>query len=135
MKILLTTIRHQIDSPSGSARIAHDESVALARRGHEVWVLAEAHRSDLDEYEVDGEGRLVEEIRSEGLAEARLEERAEASDVERRVGVVASARRSGVGEALMRALHEEARERGVRRVWLEVIVENTAAFTRRLIGP
>jgi GNAT superfamily N-acetyltransferase len=44
------------------------------------------------------------------------------------VGVVSSARRSGVGEALMRALHEQARERGVRRVWLEVIVENTAAF-------
>ena len=44
------------------------------------------------------------------------------------VGVVADARRSGVGEALMRALHEQARERGVRRVWLEVIVENTGAF-------
>jgi GNAT superfamily N-acetyltransferase len=44
------------------------------------------------------------------------------------VGVVASARRSGVGEALMRDLHEQARERGVRRVWLEVIVENTGAF-------
>ena len=28
----------------------------------------------------------------------------------------------------MRALHEQARERGVRRVWLEVIVENTAAL-------
>jgi GNAT superfamily N-acetyltransferase len=44
------------------------------------------------------------------------------------VGVVAVARRSGVGETLMRALHEQARERGVRRVWLEVIVENTGAF-------
>jgi GNAT superfamily N-acetyltransferase len=44
------------------------------------------------------------------------------------VGVVASARRSGVGEALMHALHEQGRERGVRRVWLEVIVENTSAF-------
>jgi GNAT superfamily N-acetyltransferase len=44
------------------------------------------------------------------------------------VGVVAAARRSGVGEALMRGLHEQARERGVRRVWLEVIVENTGAF-------
>ncbi len=44
------------------------------------------------------------------------------------VGVVSSARRSGVGETLMRALHEEARERGVRRVWLEVIVENAGAF-------
>jgi GNAT superfamily N-acetyltransferase len=45
------------------------------------------------------------------------------------VGVVAGARRSGVGEALMRALHEQARERSVRRVWLEVIVENAGAFT------
>jgi ribosomal protein S18 acetylase RimI-like enzyme len=43
------------------------------------------------------------------------------------VGVVASARRGGVGEALMRAVHEEARSRGIERVWLEVIVENTAA--------
>src|SRR5262249_46060372 len=31
------------------------------------------------------------------------------------VGVVPSARRTGVGEALMRALHEQARELGVRR--------------------
>jgi ribosomal protein S18 acetylase RimI-like enzyme len=44
------------------------------------------------------------------------------------VGVVTAARRSGVGEALMHALHEQARERGVRRVWLEVMVENTGAF-------
>jgi ribosomal protein S18 acetylase RimI-like enzyme len=44
------------------------------------------------------------------------------------VGVVTAARRSGVGEALMRALHEQARERGVRRVWLEVIDRNLGAF-------
>jgi GNAT superfamily N-acetyltransferase len=44
------------------------------------------------------------------------------------VGVVASARRAGIGEALMRAVHEEARSRGVERVWLEVIAENTGAF-------
>jgi ribosomal protein S18 acetylase RimI-like enzyme len=44
------------------------------------------------------------------------------------IGVVARARRSGVGEALMQALHDQARERDVRRVWLEVIVENTGAF-------
>jgi GNAT superfamily N-acetyltransferase len=45
------------------------------------------------------------------------------------IGVVPSARRTGAGEALMRALHEEALQRGVERVWLEVIVENTAART------
>jgi hypothetical protein len=45
------------------------------------------------------------------------------------IGVVPAARRSGVGEALMRALHEEARQRRVERVWLEVIVENAAAQT------
>ena len=44
------------------------------------------------------------------------------------VGVVPAARRSGIGEALMHALHDEARARGVRRVWLEVIVENAGAF-------
>jgi GNAT superfamily N-acetyltransferase len=44
------------------------------------------------------------------------------------VGVIPSARRSGVGEALMRAVHDEARGRGIQRVWLEVIVENTGAF-------
>lgn len=44
------------------------------------------------------------------------------------VGVVTSARRSGVGEALMRTLHDAAHERGVQRVWLEVIVENTGAL-------
>jgi ribosomal protein S18 acetylase RimI-like enzyme len=44
------------------------------------------------------------------------------------VGVMPEARRTGVGQVLMRALHEQARDRGVRRVWLEVILENTSAF-------
>jgi ribosomal protein S18 acetylase RimI-like enzyme len=44
------------------------------------------------------------------------------------VGVVASARRAGIGEALMRSVRDEARSRGVERVWLEVIVENTSAL-------
>jgi ribosomal protein S18 acetylase RimI-like enzyme len=44
------------------------------------------------------------------------------------VGVVTSARRTGVGAALMDAIHEHARALGVKRVWLEVIVENTGAF-------
>jgi GNAT superfamily N-acetyltransferase len=44
------------------------------------------------------------------------------------IGVVPAARRSGVAPALMEAVHEQAIERGVKRVWLEVIEENTAAF-------
>ena len=44
------------------------------------------------------------------------------------VGVVSAARRQGLGETLMRALNDEARARGVQRVWLEVIVENIGAF-------
>ena len=44
------------------------------------------------------------------------------------VGVVPSERRRGTGRALMRAVQEEARSRGVERVWLEVIVENTQAI-------
>ncbi len=44
------------------------------------------------------------------------------------VGVVSTSRRTGIGEALMRAVHDEARARGLKRVWLEVIVENTGAF-------
>lgn len=43
------------------------------------------------------------------------------------VGVIASARRTGVGEALMSAVQEEARSRGVERVWLEVIDTNVGA--------
>jgi ribosomal protein S18 acetylase RimI-like enzyme len=44
------------------------------------------------------------------------------------VGVIASARRQGIGETLMRALHEEAAARGVTKVWLEVIEQNESAF-------
>ena len=43
------------------------------------------------------------------------------------VGVVMGARRTGIGEVLMRALHEEAQIRGVQRIWLEVIDSNLGA--------
>ena len=43
------------------------------------------------------------------------------------VGVVAGRRGEGVGERLMRAVHEQARARGVRRLWLEVLTQNEPA--------
>jgi hypothetical protein len=43
------------------------------------------------------------------------------------VGVVPAQRGTGLGEALMRGLIAAAVARGVERLWLEVIVENTAA--------
>ena len=44
------------------------------------------------------------------------------------VGVVKSARREGIGEVLMQALQDEAATRGVKKVWLEVIEQNEAAY-------
>jgi ribosomal protein S18 acetylase RimI-like enzyme len=44
------------------------------------------------------------------------------------VGVVAAARRSGIGETLMRAVQDEGLKRGLRRVWLEVIEANEQAL-------
>jgi ribosomal protein S18 acetylase RimI-like enzyme len=44
------------------------------------------------------------------------------------VGVIAAARRQGIGETLMHALHEEAAARRVANVWLEVIEQNENAF-------
>src|SRR5690242_10107192 len=42
MDILLTTVQHYNDRPSGSARVAHDEALYLAQRGHTVYLLASA---------------------------------------------------------------------------------------------
>jgi GNAT superfamily N-acetyltransferase len=44
------------------------------------------------------------------------------------VGVVTGARRQGIGELLMQALHDEAAARRVNQVWLEVIEQNDAAY-------
>jgi len=43
------------------------------------------------------------------------------------MGVVASARRAGVGRRLMKALLDEARAAGVRELFLEVLEQNTSA--------
>lgn len=80
-----------------------------------------------DAFDLDLDASRIAYLDGAGVGLANLGVRGEAAWVGG-VGVVPAARRSGVGEALMRALHDEARTRGVRRVWLEVIVENTGAY-------
>ena len=43
------------------------------------------------------------------------------------VGVIAGRRGEGIGEQLMRASEDRARERNVERIWLEVLVQNEPA--------
>ena len=40
MKVLLVTVVHWSDMPTGSAKIAFEEAEELCRRGEDVWVLA-----------------------------------------------------------------------------------------------
>jgi len=56
MRILITTVQHYEDAPSGSSAIAHHEAKWLAGQGHEVWVLGAKLNEASAEYEVR-EGR------------------------------------------------------------------------------
>lgn len=51
MRVLIAGIAHFCDLQGGCQRIVHDEAEELARRGHEVWVLAPAH-GDKPEHEL-----------------------------------------------------------------------------------
>jgi glycosyltransferase involved in cell wall biosynthesis len=53
MRVLVTTIAHFYDRPTGSARVAFDEAVELMHGGDDVWVLAPGE-SSLPEYEQRG---------------------------------------------------------------------------------
>jgi len=89
--------------------------------------LDEAQLAALDEaYDLDHDASRIAFRDGQPVGLGNLDIRGEDAYVGG-VGVVMSARRSGVGEALMLALHEQARERGVRRIWLEVIVGNIGA--------
>ncbi len=50
MKILIASIGHFHDCPGGSSKLAFDEAVELARRGHDVWMIAHGDQS-LPEFE------------------------------------------------------------------------------------
>jgi len=117
-----------------SARaLAPGERTALFNAAYEGYLLPfhldEQQLAFMDDaFDVDLDASLVAFRDGDPVGLANLAVRGEEGWIAG-VGVVTAARRFGVGEALMRALHEEARKRGVRRVWLEVIVENDGAYT------
>lgn len=78
-------------------------------------------------FDIDPEASLVARIGGELAGLANLGLRGAEAWVGG-VGVVPAHRGTGLGEALMRGLIEQARKRGGKRLRLEVIVENTAAL-------
>jgi GNAT superfamily N-acetyltransferase len=117
---------------SAAASLSLAERAALFTAAYEGYLVPfqvdEATLARLDEiFDIDLDASRIAHRDGDAVGLGNLGVRGEDAWIGG-VGVVMAARRSGVGEALMRALHEEARARGIRRVWLEVIVENTGAF-------
>src|SRR5262245_29438518 len=90
-------------------------------------ITAETYRFLARAYDLDREASRVAFRNGAGVGLANLGLRGAEAWVGG-IGVVPAARRGGIGRVLMEALHAEARARGVERVWLEVIVENTQAL-------
>jgi GNAT superfamily N-acetyltransferase len=116
--------------PASSLSLA--ERVELFNTGYEGYLVPmhideTALESMVDRFDIDLDASRVAFRDGEPVGFANLAIRGNDAWVGG-VGVVMSARRSGVGKALMEAIHERARELGVKRLWLEVIVENTGAF-------
>jgi ribosomal protein S18 acetylase RimI-like enzyme len=78
-------------------------------------------------YDLDAEASQVALIDGVPVALANLGVRGERGWIGG-IGVTPFARRQGIAERLMRAVLDEARVRGVREVWLEVLVQNVAAI-------
>ena len=90
-------------------------------------VDAQAVRLLSDAYDLDREASRIAVRDGEDVGLANLGLRGRDAWIGG-VGVVPDERRRGTGRALMDAVHEEARARGVAHVWLEVIVENRRAI-------
>jgi GNAT superfamily N-acetyltransferase len=108
------------------------ELTALFNAGYEGYVIPfhldeSAFRWMVDSFDIDLDASRVASRDGEPAGFANLALRGDQAWIGG-VGVVAAARRQGLGEQLMRALHDEARRRGVTRVWLEVIDQNEGAF-------
>jgi ribosomal protein S18 acetylase RimI-like enzyme len=91
-----------------------------------VTVSAEALRFMASAYDFDREASLVAIRDDELVGLVNLGLRGPEGWIGG-LGVVPSERRRGTGRRLMEAVHEQARARGVERLWLEVIVENAQA--------
>lgn len=50
LRVIIPMIQYHPDHPSGSARLAFDEAVFLARAGHEVWVVTQDTSGSKPEY-------------------------------------------------------------------------------------
>ena len=116
--------------PASSLPVA--ELVDLFNAGYEGYVIPfrldePVFRLMVEAFDIDLDASRVAYDGGEPIGLANLALRGDEAWVGG-VGVVVAARRRGIGELLMQAIHDEARARGVARIWLEVIETNEAAF-------
>jgi len=83
---------------------------------------------EMDERDAECAHWLAWNDRGEAVGTARLD--VAKSGKIGRLAVLASARRDGVGRALMEAAHELARQRGLARVWCNAQVSAVPFYTR-----
>jgi len=86
------------------------------------------HRLDIDGLEEASVGFYVARENGEALGTAAIVDRGDGSAELKRMFVTASARGLGVGRALMAAVEEHARARGVTLIQLETGLPQTAAI-------
>ena len=108
------------------------EQAELFNRGYEGYLIPFSLDETtmhfmVEKYDLDREASRLAYDGEEGVGFGNLGLRGDDAWIGG-VAVVPEARRRGIGETLMRALHDEAAARGVRRVWLEVIDRNEGAF-------
>ena len=115
-----------------ASHLDDEELAALFSASYEGYLVpfavdAAAMRFLTEAYDLDRDASLIAVRDGERVGLANLGLRGADAWVGG-VGVVPEERRRGTGRKLMEGLHDEARSRGVERVWLEVIVENTGAI-------
>jgi ribosomal protein S18 acetylase RimI-like enzyme len=109
------------------------EQTELFNAGYEEYVIPMRLNDEaalqwmMDSFDIDRDASRIAVRDGERLGFANLAIRGDEAWVGG-VGVVPAARRQGIAEALMQALHDEARGRGIGRIWLEVIEQNEGAF-------